>query len=206
LDTEIGAYYYWARHYHPRLGRFLQRDPLGYIDGMNMYEYVKGNPVNNVDPLGLSTCNAANCGKITNFFFKEYRTTSAQTLEEAQAFKEEVGDFADNLNGLLTLSSRTNVYKPVTDLISALPVAVTNLATNKIYSIYIQAEYQFCACSKSYEWKSKLGPGIRVLGEEKLDDNFLNPQGDLELEKKIRREVGLAISRETARFRPLFCP
>lgn len=39
--------------YSPTLGRFLERDPEGYVDGMNTYEFVGSNPVNRLDPLGL---------------------------------------------------------------------------------------------------------------------------------------------------------
>jgi RHS repeat-associated protein len=46
-------YYMRARVYDPRLGRFLQTDPIGYGDGMNMYAYVGGDPVNRWDPTGL---------------------------------------------------------------------------------------------------------------------------------------------------------
>ena len=49
----LGLYYYRARMYDPRLGRFLQPDPIGYGDGMNMYAYVGGDPVNRRDPSGL---------------------------------------------------------------------------------------------------------------------------------------------------------
>jgi RHS repeat-associated protein len=47
-----GLYYMRARIYDPKLGRFLQPDPIGYGDGMNMYVYVGGDPVNRSDPSG----------------------------------------------------------------------------------------------------------------------------------------------------------
>jgi len=52
-ESNHDLYLFPARTYSPELGRFLQQDPLGYVDGMNLYEYVQSNPVNNVDPLGL---------------------------------------------------------------------------------------------------------------------------------------------------------
>lgn len=55
LDAESGLYYYRARFYDPGQGRFLQRDPKGYVDGMGLYEYVTSNPVNFVDPFGMDT-------------------------------------------------------------------------------------------------------------------------------------------------------
>jgi len=51
-DPETGLYYYRARYMSPTLGRFISMDPYGYVDGMNMYEYVGGNPTNYVDPYG----------------------------------------------------------------------------------------------------------------------------------------------------------
>lgn len=38
--------------YHPTTGRFLERDPKGYVDGMSLYEYVRSSPLTKVDPDG----------------------------------------------------------------------------------------------------------------------------------------------------------
>jgi RHS repeat-associated protein len=52
-DPETGLYYYRARYYDPKIGRFISEDPIGFEAGINFYAYVSNNPVNWVDPFGL---------------------------------------------------------------------------------------------------------------------------------------------------------
>ncbi|MEX2220122.1 MAG: RHS repeat-associated core domain-containing protein [Phycisphaerales bacterium] len=48
---------YVSRHrwYDPVMGRFHSWDPIGYADSMNLYQYVRSNPLKYIDPFGLSS-------------------------------------------------------------------------------------------------------------------------------------------------------
>jgi RHS repeat-associated protein len=53
-DPETGLYYYRARYYDPKIGRFISEDPIGFGAGdVNFYSYVFGNPINWTDPSGM---------------------------------------------------------------------------------------------------------------------------------------------------------
>ena len=61
-EPEVGLYNYRNRYYMPRIGRFLQTDPMGFQDSMNMYQAFGMNPVNNRDPFGkdvLGRCSSS---------------------------------------------------------------------------------------------------------------------------------------------------
>ena len=53
--SEGGIYTVRFRHFDPMWGRWLERDPAGYIDSMSLYGYGAGWPLGDVDPLGLKS-------------------------------------------------------------------------------------------------------------------------------------------------------
>ncbi|MCZ7570272.1 MAG: hypothetical protein M5U01_17040 [Ardenticatenaceae bacterium] len=108
FDNESGLYYYRARMYHPSLGRFLQMDPLGYVDGMNLYTYVGNNPVGERDPFGLKRpCRDKRdvADKICSTEWakelaRRLKAKSVQTKDEIKRLKQEyIGDIPLGVTG-----------------------------------------------------------------------------------------------------------
>ncbi|HET6456060.1 MAG TPA: RHS repeat-associated core domain-containing protein [Armatimonadota bacterium] len=52
-NNESKLYCFKLRELSPQLGRFMQRDPAGYVNGMNTYQFAGGRPVDSLDPYGL---------------------------------------------------------------------------------------------------------------------------------------------------------
>jgi RHS repeat-associated protein len=52
LDPTTGLYDHGRRYYLPGQGRWTTPDPAGEVDGLNLFAYVRGNPVTVADPTG----------------------------------------------------------------------------------------------------------------------------------------------------------
>ncbi len=52
FDQETGLHYNYYRDYDPKMGRYVESDPIGLAAGTNPYTYVNGNPLSYRDPSG----------------------------------------------------------------------------------------------------------------------------------------------------------
>lgn len=90
---EAQLYHYKARVYDPRIGRFLQVDPIGNKDDLNLYTYVGGDPLNRLDPSGQSQCveqagGVMVCtyeGAVDRFFLRLYAGLAGWTMISSNA-------------------------------------------------------------------------------------------------------------------------
>lgn len=59
MDEGDGLLYMRLRYYDTEVGRFINKDPIGFLGGLNLYAYVGNNPVNASDPSGLGPIGAS---------------------------------------------------------------------------------------------------------------------------------------------------
>jgi len=55
IDTDTQLVRFGYRDYEPSTGRWTAKDPIFFEGGINLYQYVQNNPVNYIDPYGLSS-------------------------------------------------------------------------------------------------------------------------------------------------------
>jgi len=67
-DDETGLIYFDLRFYDPSLMRWITPDPLGPIDGPNLYAFLRNNPIGHHDYSGLTT------DSFNEYFYGEYET------------------------------------------------------------------------------------------------------------------------------------
>jgi RHS repeat-associated protein len=89
-DPDLGLYYYRARWYDPQLGTFLQTDPIGSLDYINLYSYVGLEPGNATDPSGLDAkvtvySHEVIGGRGHSFFVIQDTVTGEKTIARAGA-------------------------------------------------------------------------------------------------------------------------
>lgn len=104
-DYEVGIYYFRNRFQHPSLGRFIRKDPLMYVDGMNDYSYVRNQPVIYSDPFGWISIKKIFVNKFTEKFIKEglekaTKNTQKEIAEQGAKIAEKNSDLLSAMEKL----------------------------------------------------------------------------------------------------------
>jgi RHS repeat-associated protein len=53
FDGQAGLHQNYFRDFDPATGRYVEPDPIGLYGGLDVYAYVDGNPISEIDPFGL---------------------------------------------------------------------------------------------------------------------------------------------------------
>ena len=90
FDQDTGLNYNLNRFYDPTTGRYISADPSGLAAGTNLYAYVGGNPVNLVDPRGLSSDGTPGNNQAQNKQFRDIVVELGLTKDQARQLHEEI--------------------------------------------------------------------------------------------------------------------
>ncbi|AZE50343.1 Putative insecticidal toxin complex [Pseudomonas chlororaphis] len=131
-----GLYYYGFRYYAPWLGRWLNPDPAGTVDGLNLFCMVGNNPIiqKDVGGLGIFSCCWGGDGETDNneplLTSEDATLTRPVTPSALQIVNDDGTDL--NANPFARRSASANVSIPIVQSgasASALPEATTNWAS-----------------------------------------------------------------------------
>ena len=96
-NAETDDYYFRARSLHPMEGRFMQKDPLMFVDGMNDYAYVNNSPIVFIDLLGnriepIPSWDNSGRGKMNSNTGGRFQGSSMHKKGVWDLYKESAGD------------------------------------------------------------------------------------------------------------------
>ncbi|SDZ25645.1 SpvB/TcaC N-terminal domain-containing protein [Pseudomonas sp. NFIX28] len=153
-----GLYYYGYRYYAPWLARWLNPDPAGTVDGLNLYRMVRNNPLTLVDSKGLAPRYTALAQTFRRgdilYGLDKPRSVALNALEQ-RGYKREVGGVLGRVYRLIYGETKSNILTQND---------ITNLAWSKRNS---------SAYSSDSEIRKRISDPERVIGFKKFIETHL---------------------------------
>ena len=131
-DREAGLLYFGYRYLSPKQGRWLNRDPIGFRGGLNIYAYCDNSPINYVDPFGLQADDIDGDIQALQDRFKPIGAAARATEEVINSAYEltPIGDAAalvtgkdlhgSDISGLGYLAAAVGMFTPIDEAGDAL--------------------------------------------------------------------------------------
>ena len=125
MTESNGFYYMRARYYDPQIGRFISEDPIGFDGGqVNLMAYVGNNPINFIDPLGLSAeARAGSSGSSASNIGRSTDVTKGRPTGILEVAVDHIKAAVRNIFGLKTLAALV-LPEPVRKGLSAVSALV----------------------------------------------------------------------------------
>jgi RHS repeat-associated protein len=211
-DTESGLYYYGARYLAPWLGRWVSPDPAGFVDGVNLYAFVKGRPSSGWDAEGRESTfqllrNRADDMVVTPWNIRRLRReafqnrqnvasqrvlgarSGADAVVRASVAGSETGQIArDALSSLQGRDAGQAAVMSATDLAMAIPILHATAAGSELGAV-VSSQAQSTAHS------------IALAAQPSLAQLTANVRPDQSIESTIA-EVATALTAQDENGRP----
>ncbi|OCG61501.1 RHS repeat domain-containing protein [Gilliamella sp. Fer4-1] len=172
-DEETGLHYNLNRYYDPFTGRYITQDPIGILGGLNSYQYVNGDPINWIDPLGLI--------KVENNGFEHLKLSDRHLLDRVSIPKS-------TGNSIFT-GTRTEALADLAKIKSGVAIRDGELFTTssgRVWGIHNNSVHPISG--PGVVNISSLEYNILVQARKRGKDNALITLGHLEKNKKLSSE------------------
>jgi RHS repeat-associated protein len=106
-----GLLYLQQRYYDPAVGRFINRDPIGFDAGPNLYQYVGNDPVNFADPTGLQLDSTRTPQGIQTQIELTQEDLEEITITRIRAIRQAIRQFAERRGVNITSHAARRVFE-----------------------------------------------------------------------------------------------
>lgn len=120
VDAETGWSYFGARYYDPAIGRWTTPDPMWFVNGTNLYCYVRNNPTMYIDPEGLFL------DAIVGFLKSSFIAVFGALKENANLSIDEQGNVRFNIQTHPSLDHQSNATSAQNGLYGSVHVMTVN--------------------------------------------------------------------------------